>query len=612
VCGIVAICSDRDVSRESIRRLAVLEYRGYDSYGLAAILNGGITIHKRVGAIGDAISSDSPPLIPAATTIIGHTRWATHGGVSLENCHPHISYDGSIGIVHNGIIANYSSLRLALEGVGIPFSSETDSEVIAHMIARCVDEGMPMLDAISHMMSEVIGEYALGIISTTDPDVVYGVRNMSPLVLYNNSFQGILASDQLAFEDSSGGCITLLEDGDIVRVSPHATEVFAADPRGDLLRVDRKSYPYIDTSDRVSKGNYRHFMIKEINEAPTVAVRIAGLAGEEFTKILPHVTDRPILLFGAGSGYYVAQIGQYLLAQLGGVSAIALPSDEAESFSILRPGDYAIAISQSGETFDTIEMCRTALRKSVTVTAITNVANSTLERIAHHRLHQYCGPEISVLSTKSLVSQVVLLTRFGLELGRHLGTLPDSEYRSHLRSLSSLPQILQDCISFASGPLQRLAMRYKSIRHWFFVGRGILYPVAMESALKFKEGTYRQAEGIAAGSFKHGPISLIQRGFHTIVLLPSDVSSNRYTSTLATVSEIAARGGRVTGWGPSNSPEGRAADFADYVALPCAGNDITDAVTHLVVGQLWAYYYALNLGCDIDKPRHLAKSVTVR
>jgi glutamine---fructose-6-phosphate transaminase (isomerizing) len=252
VCGIVAVCSDRDVSGETITRLAALEYRGYDSYGLAAIVNGGIIARKEVGAIGDAISCGSPVLIPPARTIIGHTRWATHGGVSRENCHPHISYDGSVGIVHNGIIANYASLRLALEGAGVSFSSRTDSEVITHLIARHVDEGMTVLQAISQMMSEVVGEYALGIISISDPDVVYGVRNNSPLVLYTNSYQGILASDQLAFAGSPHGRITLLEDGDIVRISRNAAEVFTID-RGGLIRVNRKSYLYADNLDRVSK-----------------------------------------------------------------------------------------------------------------------------------------------------------------------------------------------------------------------------------------------------------------------------------------------------------------------------------------------------------------------
>jgi glucosamine--fructose-6-phosphate aminotransferase (isomerizing) len=606
------MCSGRDVSAETITRLAALEYRGYDSYGLAALVDGSIIVHKEVGAIGDAISTGSLALLPPARTVIGHTRWATHGGVSLANCHPHVSYDGSIGIVHNGIIANHASLRLALEEAGVSFSSKTDSEVIAHIIAKHVADGMPLLDAISKMMAEVIGEYALGIISAADPDIVYGVRNMSPLILYSESGQGILASDQLAFEGYSDGYITLLQDGDIIRLSPHGAEVFVTGPEGNIVPVDRGSVPYTGTQDRVGKNDYQHFMIKEINEAPKIASRMAGLAADEFTGILPDKTVRPILLFGSGSGFYVAQIGQYLLAKLAGVSAIALPSDEAEAFSILQPEDYAIAISQSGETFDTLEMCRTAISKNVIVTAITNVANSTLERTARNHLRQCCGPEISVLSTKSIISQVVLLARFSLEFGRQLGTLPDSMYHTYLRTLSALPQILQNCISSASGPLQDLAVRYRDIRHWFMVGRGVLYPVAMESALKFKEGTYRQAEGLAAGSFKHGPISLIQRGFHTVVLLPSDVTSNRYAATLATVSEIAARGGRVTGWGPPGRPREELASFASYVALPFSGDDVIDTVAHLVVGQLWAYYYALNLGRDIDKPRHLAKSVTVR
>lgn len=612
MCGIVGMTALADISQATVQRLAALEYRGYDSYGVATMSDGAITVQKDVGSINSALREGRLATLPPSTLALGHTRWATHGRVSSDNAHPHLSYDSRIAIVHNGVIANHAQLRERLANDGIPLRSETDSEVIAHLIAQRVEHGATLVDAIFSMTAAVRGEYSVAIIASSDPTTVYGVRNKSPLVACYDRRQAILASDQLAFAGVRDGQILFLHDGDLILLRRDSAQILVPGPDGRPTVAERESITFTETPDAVTKEGFPHYMIKEIHETPSAADRANRTSLHEVAGMIP-ASSRPVLLFGSGSGFYVAQIGQYLLTQFAGTSAIALPSDEAAAFMSLQSGDPAIAISQSGETFDTLEMCRAAIELGATVTSITNVPHSTLERLARHRLRQGCGPEISVLSTKSIISQVVILARLAFKIGQRNETLSAHEHARCMQSLIALPEALNQCIGAVTPHLRRLAQKYADIAHWFFIGRGILYPVAMESALKFKEGTYRHAEGVSAGMFKHGVIPLVGRGFHTIALLPpADPNGPQHAATLATVSEIAARGGKVTGWGFTSSQDRNATFFSDYVSLPRSGNELTDAALQLVTGQLFAYYYALNLGREIDQPRHLAKSVTVR
>lgn len=608
MCGIVASTSCVNVARVTVERLARLEYRGYDSYGLATLDGDQILVAKGIGSIGAAVATGFLETTRPARLALGHTRWATHGYTSEINAHPHLSFDGAVAIAHNGVIANHSELRAVLRANGIDCLSQTDSEVVAHMIALRLQDGRSALSAICLTMAKLTGEYALGIISRSEPDTIYGVRNRSPLVASYDGSSAVLASDKLALTGMPEGKIVYLEDRDVIRLRADRAEVYTVDALGRGRRVSRRRTLEKRVMPDPGKGGYAHFMLKEIHETAEAAEAALSVPGHVFKDVIPF-TARPVTLFGAGSGYYVAQIGQYLLSQVARVTAMALPSDEAQEFATLQPGDCAIALSQSGETFDTLEMCRAARDQGAVVTSICNVPNSTQERLSQHRLQQRSGPEISVLSTKSLVSQVVLLARLALEAGTSTATLVAEERRHHDEALAALPEALRRCVAAVADPVKDLARALQRIENWFFIGRGIYYPAALEDALKFKEGTYLHAEGMSAGFFKHGTISLVSPGFHTVALVPS---APQQTAALATVSEIAARGGAVSGFGPHRT-DARIQDvFTNYIELPYLGDEIADVVVQLVAGQLFAYYFALNLGREIDQPRYLAKSVTVR
>lgn len=613
MCGIVGMTSQQDVARSTVERLAVMEYRGYDSYGLASLTrSASLTVAKDIGSVGQALRAGQFDQLPPSTLALGHTRWATHGGVTPANAHPHLSYDGTVAIVHNGVIQNHTQLRRELEAAGITFSSETDSEVAAHLIARHLADGASVLEAIAATTAVLVGEYALGVVSLADPRAVFGAKRKSPLAVSHDGTRGVLASDQMALT-GLGDQVLFLDDGDIVRVHADGVEVFSAGQDGAPIRVNREYLTLRGNQDAADKGEYPHWMIKEIHETPAAAATALDLPASRFAGVIAADIRRPVTLIGAGSAFYVSQIGQYLLAELAGLSAIALPSDEAEHLALLQEGDAVVAVSQSGETFDTLEICRAAVEVGAVLTSISNVPNSTQERLATHRLPQGSGPEICVLSTKSIVSQVILLARLALETGHANGTLDHAQYTTHRESLSRLPDTLRAFITDTAGTLQMLATKYSHVEDWFFIGRGALYPAACESALKFKEVSYRHAEGMAAGFFKHGTISLIDKDFYTVALLPSDITAHdRYAATLAAVSEIAARGGPVIGLGPANADPDDLTNFVDYLQLPYHGDNIADVVLQLVAGQLLAYYCALDLGREIDQPRSLAKSVTVR
>lgn len=632
MCGIVGVISEpgvcEDVGPDTAERLAVLEYRGYDSFGLASLVDvrsagedrasrqrsGGaeIRVRRAVGSIGHALAHGWMDQAPATGVALAHTRWATHGGVTEANAHPHVSFDGRVAIVHNGVIENHVALRRRLKAEGIDFASDTDSEVAAHLLAWHLDRGLDLLGALRATTGELTGEYALGVVSTVDPTAVYGAKRKSPLALAHGPGRGVLASDQMAL----GGLddrVVFLEDGDVVRLT--ATEHVVSTGSSATAVPVARPYVRLDEGHRdVDKGDYPHWMLKEINETPQAAATAAAYPAADLTGgVVDAARAGHLALVGAGSAFYVCQIGQYLFADLAGVTAQAVSSDEAEYLLRLGRDDSLIAVSQSGETFDTLEVCRAAVAGGAVLTSISNVPNSTQERLATHRIQQRSGPEICVLSTKSIVSQVVLLARLALETGRATGALAAETYDDHMASLTRLPDTLRGLISSRAHDIQALAKQFSHVEDWFFIGRGLLYPAACESALKFKEVSYRHAEGMAAGFFKHGTISLIDSDFFTVALLPSARSAPaRYAATLAAVSEIAARRGPVIGLGPDTADADDLTNFTAYIGLPTHGRDAADLVIQLVTGQLLAYYCALDLGREIDQPRGLAKSVTVR
>lgn len=611
MCGIVGLTSpNAGVTGSTATQLAVLEYRGYDSWGLAALSGKGrLEVTKDIGSINKAIETGLIQRLPHASLALGHTRWATHGGVTQANAHPHLSYDGRVAIVHNGVLDNHAVLRRELEADGVEFASDTDSEVAAHLIARELSLGAGVAEAIAGAVAQLVGEYALAVLVTDDPNTVWGAKHKSPLLAAHDGSRGILASDQMGLDGLTQE-VLILEDGDIVALHADGAQVFTAEER-TLTEIER-GYTLLDGGHTaVDRGKWPHWMIKEIHETPDAVEAALRITAEPFAGVA--ADDRVITLIGAGSAYYVAQMGTYLLSSLAGLRSVALPADEAEYLAHLGPGDPLIAVSQSGETYDTLEICRSAVEAGAVLTSICNVPSSTQERLATHRIQQSSGPEICVLSTKSIVSQAVLLARIALEAGRINGTLTSDQHSTYLESLSRLPGTLRGVLDTHKTSVQALAAKYSGVQDWFFLGRGVLYPAACESALKFKEVNYHHAEGMAAGMFKHGTISLIDENFYTVALLPSrHAAPSRYGATLAAVSEIAARRGPVIGIGPDDITEDDRTNFLEYLALPYHDDDIVDLVLQLVAGQLLAYYCALDLGREIDQPRSLAKSVTVR
>jgi glucosamine--fructose-6-phosphate aminotransferase (isomerizing) len=612
MCGIVGtVGAEGGVLHDTVERLASMEYRGYDSYGLACLdADGRIAVRKDVGSVGRAAQAGRFDDMAESLLAVAHTRWATHGGVTAANAHPHLSDDATVAVVHNGVIKNYQELRRRLEAEGVTFRSETDSEVAAHLIAWHLRLGAGVLDAVARTTAQLDGEYALAVVTLADPQAVYGARHKSPLVVSHNGRHGIVASDQMALRGMD--TMVVLDDGDLVRVTASAIEMFTA-LDGQVAPASRAAVALDDRQQDAQLGDYPHWMLKEINDVPAAVRTVVDLPSERFAGVVPPAGPRPVTLVGAGSAFYVAQIAQYLLAGLARVPAVALPSDEAPYLAQFQPGDTVIAVSQSGETFDTLEVVRAAVEAGAVLTSICNVPSSTQERLATHRIRQGSGPEVCVLSTKSIVSQLVILARLALETGRAGGTLTPPRYQAHLDSLRRLPATLRRFIDDQALTIHDLAKKHSHVEDWFFIGRGPLYPAACESALKFKEVSYRHAEGMGAGFFKHGTISLIDADFYTVALLPSrQAAPERYAATLVAVSEIAARGGPVIGIGPEDAdPDDRAA-FTDYLPLPYHGDDVADVVLQLVAGQMLAYYCALDLGREIDQPRSLAKSVTVR
>jgi glucosamine--fructose-6-phosphate aminotransferase (isomerizing) len=597
----------------TVHALQLLEYRGYDSYGVVTVDDGALTVVKDVGPIGRAVRDGKLAGVGEATLALAHTRWATHGKVSPRNAHPHVSYDSKVAVVHNGVIENHARLRRELEASGVEFASETDSEVIAHLVARELESTGDLLTAIGRTTGRLAGEFAIAVISIDDPETVYGAKLKSPLLLTYNGQEAVLASDQMATSEIAGE-VMYLDDGDVVRLRTDAAHVFTRSDGGGLEPAHR-AFASVAGRYRVpDKGRFDHYMLKEIHETPAAVKAALRIPSADLASVVPASEDGKFTMVGAGSAFYVALIAQYFFAKLTRLEVAAYSSDEAGYLARFREGDALVAISQSGETFDTLEISRTAVAAGAVLTSLTNVPNSTLERLAAHNLRQGAGPEICVLSTKSIVSQVLVLIRAALEHGHATGMLDDDERVLYEQSLQRLPATLQQLLSDEGmGAIRTLAEKYSAARHWFFIARGSLYPVALESALKFKEVSYHHAEGMPAGFFKHGTISLIDENFYTVALLPSKKRDpERFSATLSNISEIKARGGPVIGLGPSDVTDDDLADFAEYLRLPYHDDDVCDVLIQLVAGQLLAYYCALSLGRDIDQPRSLAKSVTVR
>ncbi|HEV3031048.1 MAG TPA: glutamine--fructose-6-phosphate transaminase (isomerizing) [Polyangia bacterium] len=613
MCGIVGYVGGREALPFLLSGLKRLEYRGYDSAGVAVMGPLGLQVVRRQGKLSvleGAVASEPPQ----GTLGIGHTRWATHGKPSEANAHPHTS--GAVTVVHNGIIENHLALRAELEAAGRLFSSETDTEIFAHLIDRALSEGVGTLtDAARAALKRVEGTYALVVISDRDPERIVAAKNASPLVIGLGRGETFLASDVPALLDHTREVI-YIEDGDVAEVKRGG--VVVTDRAGAIVQRPRRTIEW--SSAQAEKAGYPHFMLKEIFEQPqavtdTLRGRLSPETGDAILDgiELPIASFKRVALLACGTSYYAALVGKFLIEAAARIPCeVDLASEFRYRDPVVGPGDLVIAISQSGETADTLAAVKEAKSRGATVLAVCNVVDSAIPRASHATLYTHAGPEIGVASTKCFTAQLAALALIALHVGRRRSTLTADAARALAGELAALPQKMSNCLAAlvpeaeAPAPLAKLAGKYRDARDFLFLGRGTNYPIALEGALKLKEISYIHAEGYAAGEMKHGPIALIDDGVPVVVIAPK---GHGYEKVLSNLAEVRARKGRIL----AVATEGDAlitSQCDDVLRIPDAGSLMQPFLTVLPL-QLLAYAIAIAKGNDVDQPRNLAKSVTV-
>ncbi len=606
MCGIFGIASSEEISGKLLRALELLEYRGYDSCGLSAIdEDGALQVLKGVGPVKQVAAQENFSQISGRSGL-GHVRWATHGRVSRLNAHPLTDSYGDLAIVHNGILQDYQPLRDQLTAEGHTFLSETDSEVIAHLIEKGIREGNSLEDSILICARQLRGTFAIGVTSCKEPDVLYALRQESPLLVGIGSDFNCFSSDPLAFAGLTDQLLWI-DDGEMVRIDRNSCQIRSI---ADGQPIEKKPETVSISRRAAELDGHPDFMSKEISENGDVVRTALEVPDQSIDAAVETIrsSDRTVLS-GVGTSYYVALMGQYMMSGLAQEFLPAMSSDEMPHMVSLRSGDHVLSISQSGETYDTLRALRISRRRGASLSAILNVSSSSMAREVDHYIDQGAGPEICVLSTKSTVSQLVILLRIALRLAQVKGVIPSESIDRIQEDLQALPDRLDGIRDGDHSQIRNLARHHSVMRNWFFLGRGIQHGLALEAALKFKEVTYCHAEGMSAGALKHGTISLIDDAMHTVIFLPGQESPDLRQHSLGAMAEISARGGKLICF----QPEGSAVPVPrpeSIIESPEAG-EWTTPILQLMQAQLFAYYTARALGRDVDKPRALAKSVTV-
>ncbi len=606
MCGIIGILGSGDVSRSILEGLRRLEYRGYDSAGIATLVNGHIDRRRAEGKLDRLADRLANAPLPGDVGI-GHTRWATHGAPTENNAHPHAT--DRVAIVHNGIIENFREIREELMSRGSNFASETDTEVVAHLITANLDDGMEPVSAAGDAFSRLEGAFALAVIFNGEHDLMIGARKGSPLVVGHGEGEMYLGSDALALSVLTRR-VSYLEEGDWVVLRREGAEF--RDVGGEV--VARDSHVLNAAAGFIGKGNHRHYMLKEIHEQPTViGDTLHSFVNRTERRIsLPELSidlnavDR-LNLVACGTSYYACLIARYWFEKL---ARIPVDVDIASEFRYREPpldaGGVSLFVSQSGETMDTMEALRLVRRSGQSIISVVNVPHSTMARESDDVLVTHAGPEIGVASTKAFTTQLTTLLCLSVAMGRARGTLSGEREAELVRAVSEVPARLAEFLADDEA-LRALAIELSRARDVLYLGRGTNFPIAMEGALKLKEISYIHAEGYAAGEMKHGPIALIDEKVPVVIVAPSD---GLFEKTVGNVQEVAARGGRVV---LLSDDEGiaRIGDMAwAAVRLPTV-DAIVAPILYAVPVQLLAYHVAVVKGTDVDQPRNLAKSVTV-
>jgi glucosamine--fructose-6-phosphate aminotransferase (isomerizing) len=604
MCGIIGIVGTRPVEERLIDSLKRLEYRGYDSAGVAGVVDGHVERRRAKGkirALEEVLAAE--PL--KAQVGIGHTRWATHGEPSTRNAHPQQA--GRVTLVHNGIIENYAELRESLKAEGRSFESETDTEVIAQLLDHELSRGKPPLEALKATLDQLTGAYAIAVLIDGCDELIMGARRGSPLVVGYGEGEMFLGSDALAVGPFTNR-IAYLDEGDYVAIDHGSAKIF--DENGHP--VERPVRIVAASAALVEKGNYRHFMEKEIHDQPDACQhtlsayidpttgRVHAPGGVDLSKF-----DR-VQIMACGTASYAGMIARYLFERLAGLPCdVEVASEFRYRQPAVTPGTLAIAVSQSGETADTLAALRWCKAQGLTTAAVVNVHESTMAREADVVFPTHAGPEIGVASTKAFTSQVAALTALAIAAAAARGRL-DREQEAHFtKLLLEAPRLIAEATQ-VEDEIRALAPDLAKARDVLYLGRGAMFPLALEGALKLKEISYIHAEGYAAGELKHGPIALIDETTPVIVIAPSDPL---FEKTISNMSEVAARGGKVIlitdAEGARNAPAG-----AKVIVGPSC-DPILAPLVYAPPIQLVAYYVAVQKGADVDQPRNLAKSVTV-
>ena len=604
MCGISGIVHSENVGRNLFNSIRNLEYRGYDSCGMAMLSKGEFDIRKNIGGIDEVNAIEQ---LDKMNGMIGiaHTRWATHGGVTQANAHPHLSYKREFVIVHNGIFSNYQELREQLMDQDVVFESLTDTEVFVNLLEASYSESNDLEKAFLAALKKIEGSYSIVMLSAHDPEHLYCVKKGSPLLLGLGEGCNYVGSDLNAFLEYTRQAI-VLDDGEYVVLGRDDYQIRDV----QTGEVTEKSVLHIDWDVETSKkGGYSHYMLKEIFDEPQAILQALKIPSEQISILARMFTEASRAYFmGVGTTFYVANISQYYFSTLAGQYYASVSSDE---FSIVtvEPGDLVLALSQSGETFDTKISLEYAKISGAQTAAIVNVMGSAISMMVDNVIMQGSGPEICVVSTKAALAQAFIMLRVALELGMMKGCLSQDVYQKHQEDLELFPELVQKILNEQSGFVRNIARDTSHVEHWLFLGCDIYYPVAMESALKMKEVTYQHAEGMPAGFLKHGTLSMVEKALHSLFFVPPMGQKVLHDRTLIAMEQVKARGGTVIGI--IFQGDERALAACDQVVELPEMNLLCAPLAQMIMAQMFAYYAALDLGRNIDKPRNLAKSVTV-
>jgi glucosamine--fructose-6-phosphate aminotransferase (isomerizing) len=609
MCGIVGYIGDREAQDILIKGLTRLEYRGYDSAGVA-VINGRLETRKKQGKIA-RLSDDLAHKGLEGKLGIGHTRWATHGAPNDINAHPHVSTDGSFALVHNGIIENYTALREMLTSRGYEFQSQTDTEVLVRLIEDVVKQtGLSLGKAVRQALSQVKGTYGIALVSEKDPDMLIAARKGSPLILGVGEGEYFLGSDAAPIVEYTRK-VVYLNDGELVVIRRKGFKVYSVDD----VKLKKTVHELEWDLEQIEKGGYEHFMLKEIMEQPTAlenAMRGRVYLDEPYVQLgglmdsihRLRSADR-IILCACGTSWHAALVGEYLIEAW---ARIPVEVEYASEFRyrnpILREGDAVLVISQSGETADTLAAVREAQRQSIPVYGICNTVGSTIARETDAGVYLHAGPEIGVASTKAFTAQVTVLAQLALKLAKE-DKLTNEQLKEIVAELLAIPAKIAEVLENASC-VEQIAKTFRYASNFLYLGRGANFPVALEGALKLKEISYIHAEGYPAAEMKHGPIALIDRFMPVVFIAMKD---STYEKVVSNIEEVAARDGVVIV--VTDAPEGELDDLCEHVIRIPKTHEMLSPLLTVIPLQLLSYYIAVLRGCDVDQPRNLAKSVTV-